>query len=158
MSDLLKLHNEAMDLALLGDKELELGNKEGACNYYFQAFEKEKEVAFMAEKMGNPEPGLSILFRSSASLALQCGKLREAERLIAHALAGNPTNEIAVELRNMLQIIYSSPEFNEEENPSEIPYKLSIPKSEDTLFTTIVKRMGWTAESLRNMVGKIAVL
>lgn len=112
MSDLLKLHNEAMDLALLGDKELELGNKENACDYYFQAFEKEKEVAFMAEEMGNPEPGLSILFRSSASLALQCGKLREAERLIAHALAGNPTNEIAVELRNMLQIIYSSTEFD----------------------------------------------
>ena len=42
MSDLMILHNEAMDLALLGDKEMELGNKEGACSYYSQAFEKER--------------------------------------------------------------------------------------------------------------------
>lgn len=40
MNDLMKLHNEAMDLALLGDKALAAGVKEEAATLYHKACEK----------------------------------------------------------------------------------------------------------------------
>ena len=52
------------------------------------------------------EPSRSVLHRSAASLAEQCGEFREAERLIAVALSGNPPEEIAEELRDLLQQVY----------------------------------------------------
>ena len=48
----------------------------------------------------------SILFRSAASLAMDCGKLGDAERLIAGGLSGHPPEEIAEELRQLLDILY----------------------------------------------------
>ena len=47
------------------------------------------------------EPTRSVLHRSAASLAFRCGEYREAERLIARALLGNPPEEIADELRRL---------------------------------------------------------
>jgi hypothetical protein len=49
------------------------------------------------------EPTRSVLHRSAAALAVECGEAREAERLIAVALAGNPPEEIAEELRDLWQ-------------------------------------------------------
>jgi hypothetical protein len=48
------------------------------------------------------EPTHSVLHRSAAVLALECSELREAERLIGRALAGNPPVDIANELRDLL--------------------------------------------------------
>ena len=53
------------------------------------------------------EPIRSVLYRSAASLALICEEYREAERLIATALCGDPPDEIANELRVLLQQVYS---------------------------------------------------
>jgi hypothetical protein len=51
---------------------------------------------------------LSVLHRSAASLAVECCQLREAERLIGRALAGNPPPDIADELRDLLlDAVYS---------------------------------------------------
>lgn len=52
------------------------------------------------------EPTRSILYRSAASLALKCEKLQEAEKLIAGGLLGNPPDEIADELRDLLENVY----------------------------------------------------
>ena len=94
MKDIRTLHNEAMDLALKGDIVANLRDNDGDARiYYAMAFEKERTAALLADFQHNPEPGLSILYRSAASLALQCGKLREAERLIAKALSGNPPSK-----------------------------------------------------------------
>ena len=49
---------------------------------------------------------LLAFYRSAASLALQCQQFREAERLIATALSGNPPVEIAEELRELLEKRY----------------------------------------------------
>lgn len=54
----------------------------------------------------NEEPTRSVFYRSAASLALQCEEFRETERLIATALSGNPPNEIAEELRDLLEKLY----------------------------------------------------
>jgi hypothetical protein len=49
-----------------------------------------------------------VLHRSAASLAIECAQLREAERLIGRALAGNPPADIADELRDLLlDAVYS---------------------------------------------------
>ena len=158
MSNILTLHNTAMDLALQGDISLSANDTAQAIEYYNKAFEAEYDAARLAEKEGNPEPGLSILFRSAASLAYQCGMMREAERIVAHALSGNPTAEIARELRDLLQVIYSSNNFKEEDQLSDVSYKLEIPKSEIGLFTTIAKKMGWSASSLRTITNRTAVM
>jgi hypothetical protein len=42
-----------------------------------------------------------VLFRSAATLALECGEFREAEHLIAMALIGEPPAEIAEERREL---------------------------------------------------------
>ena len=78
MNDIRTIHNEAMDLALKGDN----ATRAEAQSLYSRAFEKEREAALLADSMQNPEPGRSILFRSAASLAIQCRRLREGKQLI----------------------------------------------------------------------------
>lgn len=156
METFLTLHNEAMDAALQGDMALQSGDKELALRHYTKAYETERQAAYMAEKAENPEPGLSILFLSASSLAYQCGLLREAERLATHALSGNPPKQVASDLRDMLQQIYSSDAFSDEDD--NVSYKVNIQKGEATLFATLVERMGWSASVIRKSVGKIAML
>src|SRR5262249_12481203 len=68
-----------------------------------QAFECERRAAEKAALDSVGEPTRSVLCRSAATLALDCGELREAERLIAVALSGDPPFEIAEELRDLLE-------------------------------------------------------
>ena len=56
----------------------------------------------MAGADGAVEPTQPVPFRSAATLALDCGELCEAERLLAAALSGDPPAEIADELRDVL--------------------------------------------------------
>lgn len=51
--------------------------------------------------IGKSTPTRSILHRSAASLAVECGEVATAERLIAIALSGNPPQEIAEELKDL---------------------------------------------------------
>lgn len=153
MANFKELHNKAMDLAFFGDREKNAGNEQKAKEYYHEAFEAESEAAFEAKELGNPEPGLSILFRSAASLALQCGELREAERIIAQALSGNPTDEVATELREMLLEVYDA--NRKSDDSTTLSYQLQVPKSEANVFETITTRMGWLVSNIK---GKIAIL
>ena len=155
MKDIRTLHNEAMDLALKGDiaaKDDPKGDKDIA--FYAEAFEKEREAALLADFMQNPEPGLSILYRSAASLAMQCGRYREAEQLIAKALSGNPTEEIARELRYLLQNIYVQSGRDEDV----LIYQLEVPDRDRTRFETILHQLGLAASSMRRVIGRVALL
>ena len=155
MKDIRTLHNEAMDLALQGDIEAKNDPKCEKCiSLYTEAFEKEREAALLADFMQNPEPGLSILYRSAASLAIQCGRYREAEQLIAKALSGNPTNEIARELRELLQNIYV--QAGREEDV--LVYQLEVPNHERTRFEGVLRQLGLTASNIRRVIGHVALL
>jgi hypothetical protein len=66
----------------------------------------EKRAALLSSKYEDYEPTRSVLLRSAASLAIDCGEFREAERLIAAALSGSPPEEIADELRDLLEQVY----------------------------------------------------
>lgn len=155
MKDIRTLHNEAMDLALQGDLAAQNDSKGTEClDLYTEAFEKEREAALLADFMQNPEPGLSILFRSAASLAMQCGRYREAEQLIAKALSGNPTNEIARELRELLQDIYA--QTGREEDV--VMYQFEVPDRDRSRFESLLQQLGLTASHMRRVIGHVALL
>jgi hypothetical protein len=72
------------------------------------AFIQERAAADLVADQLDLEPTRAVLHRSAAVLALECGELREAERLIGRALAGHPPIDIANELRDLLvEEIYS---------------------------------------------------
>lgn len=107
MNSIKNLHREAMDLAESAFSAKLKGEVELANHFLKQAFEKERKAAELAAHDLSVEPTRSTLHRSAASLAVDCGEFREAQRLIATALAGNPPNEIADELRELLQQVNS---------------------------------------------------
>jgi hypothetical protein len=67
------------------------------------AFEEERRAALATK--ASVEPTRSVLLRSAASIAFDLGELREAERLVAIALSGDPPPEIAEELRDLLESV-----------------------------------------------------
>jgi len=79
------------------------GDYEQATALFRRAFAREREAAEIVAKDANLEPTRSVLLRSAASLAVECGEHREAEKLIATALAGDPPDEVAEELRDLLE-------------------------------------------------------
>ena len=105
--DIRELHEKAMKLASLADLQKIQGNKESAVSLYEESYFLEYEAAMNAYNGKVGEPSVSVLLRSAASLAVSCKKFREAEKLISLALGGNPPSEIADELKNLLETIYS---------------------------------------------------
>jgi tetratricopeptide (TPR) repeat protein len=99
------LHNEAMDLAELAFIERVKGQMSNARELFKKAFELEKQAAICILSDYGAEPSRSVLFRSAASLAMNFGDYREAEKMIASGLAGDPPFEIAEELRNLYEQI-----------------------------------------------------
>jgi hypothetical protein len=100
------LHHEAMRLADQADHLRRLGDPDGAQTHLRLALEQERRAAELAAPDLTLEPTRSILHRSAATLAFQCGDYREAERLVAVALGGNPPETIAEELRDLLEQVY----------------------------------------------------
>ena len=47
------------------------------------------------------EPTRSVLHRSAATLAIDCGELHMAEKLIAVAIAGTPPLDVAEEFKDL---------------------------------------------------------
>jgi hypothetical protein len=99
-------HERAMEIADLALEARRRGDGEQAEAYFHEAFLYERQAAERVAPDLQAEPTRSVLHRSAASLAAQSGEFREAERLIAVALAGNPPEEIAEELRDLLQEVY----------------------------------------------------
>jgi len=100
------LHRQAMDMAEMALIAKHQGNLDKANDLFREAYDKEKESAEFFKTLMNEEPTRSVFYRSAASLAVQCQEFREAERLIATALSGEPPVEIAEELRELLERLY----------------------------------------------------
>lgn len=103
MKGVLELHRNAMwfaDIAFIARHE---GDSDRAKDYYLKALEQEREAAQLLVNDLDAEPTRSILYRSAASIAMNCGELEEARRLISIGLKGKPPEEIAEELRGLLE-------------------------------------------------------
>ena len=105
MSRVQELHQQAMDLAEQADLNRLRGDTFQARAFLRQALELEAEAARLVADDLETEPTRSVLHRSAASLAVECGELQIAERLIARALAGNPPADIAEELKDLFMQI-----------------------------------------------------
>ena len=101
-----RIHREAMELADQAYLARLHGERDRAQPLLRKAFEKEREAARLVANDFESEPTRSVLHRSAASLALDCGELREAEQLVSLALAGNPPEEIASELRDLMEKVF----------------------------------------------------
>jgi len=106
MNQVKDLHREAMRLVDEAESARRNGNVQLARERLGQAFDLERQAADLVAGDLSREPTRSVLHRSAASLAFQCGALRESEQLIATALSGDPPDEIAEELRDLLEQVY----------------------------------------------------
>ena len=100
-----ELHRKSMkfiDLALLAKFDNDIDQvKEN----YLKAFELEKKALTLFIESSNQEPTRSILIRSTVNLAILSGKKREAEKWISMGLAGDISEELANEFRDLFQDI-----------------------------------------------------
>lgn len=100
------LHRLAMSKADEAVASKFKGDSVAAAAFFTEAYELEKEAAFLALKSDVAEPTRSILLRSAASLALDCQLPLEAEKLICTALMSGPPDVIADELRDLLEQVH----------------------------------------------------
>lgn len=103
MKELNELHQQAMEFCDQAFFAKRQGDLSLAAELSQRAFELETKAAEMLKDDLGAEPTRSILYRSAASLAIDCEELRKAEQLISSALVGNPPTEIAEELRDLLE-------------------------------------------------------
>ena len=102
-----KLHIEAMELASLAYIHKSKGDDASYLSFTKNALELESNAAELLKNEHDAEPTRSILFRSAASLAYNCHKLKLAENLIFTALSGKPDSNLEYELRELLDRINS---------------------------------------------------
>jgi hypothetical protein len=102
MNDIQLLHQKAMEFAEQAEvAKLRGGQIEQIQQLLRSAFEQESQAAALVVDVADAEPTRSVLHRSAAALAIDCGELQAAERLITTALAGDPPDEIALELKDL---------------------------------------------------------
>jgi len=101
MTTLRDLHEKAMLLAEKGFLAKKDGEIEISRRYFREALELETQAAYQVDIEIENEPTRSILLRSAASLAYECGDFRAAEKLIGSGLSGEPPDEIGQELRDL---------------------------------------------------------
>ena len=97
------LHEKAMEFYDEGFFARREDKKSLAKEKFRKALELEIQAAETLKDKLDIEPSRSVLYRSAASMAMSCEEYRQAEKLIATALAGNPPEEIAEELRDLLE-------------------------------------------------------
>lgn len=105
MKEINDLHNDAMNLAQMAAVAKLKGTLSEANELYYQAYENEANAARLLTGNYEAEPTRSILFRSAATLAIQCLEFSAAEKLVALGLSGNPPPNVANELRDLFDSI-----------------------------------------------------
>ena len=101
MSQVQDIHRQAMDLAEQADLKRLRGETSQVQALLRHALELEAEAADLVANDVTAEPTRSVLHRSAAALAVECGEFSLAEKLIARALAGAPPSDIAAELKDL---------------------------------------------------------
>jgi hypothetical protein len=101
-----ELHQKAMELADRAAEARRAGDVNACERLTAEALKHEAEAAWKVARESDIEPTRSVLFRSAATLAIECRELRVAEQLIGGALSGTPPQEIAEELRDLLEEVY----------------------------------------------------
>jgi hypothetical protein len=109
MKSIKELHEKAMDLAEFAFVAKLRGDLAQAEKLFRQAFKYESQAARLVHKVPSSRLTRAVLYRSAATLALDCNESREAQQLIVEGLAGHPPEEIAKELEEILILACSRP-------------------------------------------------
>ena len=104
--DPVSAHKLAMDLAERAELLRLRGEGGQARALLADAYGLERVAAEALRNEIDHEPSRSVLYRSAAALALDVGRFREAEQLVAAGLSGDPPQAIADELRDLLEQIH----------------------------------------------------
>ena len=105
------LHERAMSLAEAAIVAHTEGDAATSRERFQDALELAREAAARIASHVSEEPMRSVLHHSAASLALNCEEYRLAEKLLAVGLAGDPPAEIADEMRDLMEQVYSHREL-----------------------------------------------
>jgi hypothetical protein len=100
-----QVHRKAMLLAQDAHVAQFKGDNTSALPLFSAAFDLERAAALDLTDDLAKEPTRSVLFRSAASLAMNCGRFEEGQAMVKMGLAGNPPHEIAEELREVSEKI-----------------------------------------------------
>ena len=104
MNSVNNFHKKAMEFADLGLKKRAHGNAKDSLVCFEQALRYElKAINELDQKDGL---AWAVLHRSAGTLALDCRDFRQAEKIVASALAQEPHPAIAEELRDLLEQIH----------------------------------------------------
>lgn len=107
MSKINELHEQAMEASDEAFFARRQGDMQTAETFARQAFELERAAADLVYADSDAEPTRSVLYRSAASMAIDCKEFREAERLLAIAMAGNPPDDVLEELRELFEYVHT---------------------------------------------------
>ncbi len=100
-----ELHSKAMTHVELAAVYQAKGNEKRAEKENAIALTWETEAANLIASLVTLEPSRSIILRSAAAIAVDCGEFREAERFIATALSGHPGQEMEDDLRDFFEVV-----------------------------------------------------
>ena len=103
MKGIESFHEHAMELTDRALAARRTGNFEEAQRLFVRAFELEAEAANVLLERPDLEPSRSVLYRSAAALALDCGRLEDAKKLARIGLSGMPPPLMARQLREVLE-------------------------------------------------------
>jgi hypothetical protein len=93
-------HKKAMDIAVKAVAAKVMGDLETAKKLFLESLPWERRAADFF-KDTNIQPTRSVLYRSAASMAMNCDQFDEAKRLIKTGLENNPPPEIKRELLDL---------------------------------------------------------
>lgn len=98
----MELHEEAMDFSGKAQAaQIKGTKKEETLAFFREAFRLEKKAAMLLKDEKVKLVTRAVLFRSAAVLALDCGEINEAEKLIDLGLSGKVPPQIADELQDL---------------------------------------------------------
>ena len=95
------IHEEAMDFSGKAQAAQIKGEEGDTLAFFREAFKLEKEAAMLLKDEKVELTTRAVLFRSAAVLALDCGEISEAEKLISFGLSGKVPPQIADELQDL---------------------------------------------------------
>jgi hypothetical protein len=101
MKEAKELHNRAMSLYEDSLAAKFKGQSEERTRLLTEALDLEKKAAEYFKDRFDLEPTRSTLYASCATMAWQLEDYRESEKLVALGLAGEPTEEVLEELRDL---------------------------------------------------------
>lgn len=98
-----QLHNQAMIFADDADLLKHHGRKEDSIIFYEKAYKAERDAVFESIKCCIDDFSVNILIKSAAFLAYEAGLIRDSEQMVGLALSRNLPEEIAEEMRDLLE-------------------------------------------------------